>query len=451
MSCSARLPVYALLLAALLPAAGSAAEIANLTQRLAEAQKRVDALVQGATTATGDEARQLQLELQRRQGDLDEARNDLSKAHARVDDAMQAARHALYSLDAAEEPTLGTWIPAGRRNGVWVNEANPSHPFGQPSFDRATYALYPDQAKAISAIEKGDADSLLDPRALSTPPRASVPVTMNPTSSAHFLVINPSNTALADPAIRRAIFCAIDRTKLAATLTAAPLTSFVPYLGGPWSNPAGTVSCGDGYNPLNGFDPSRAVAILKAAGYTWSAEPTGEDAGAGLKMPDGQPFPPVALLAPSAGTDSQSNQAAHVVQHDVGYLGVPLSVQSVDPADVRFALFNDRTYDVAIAGWRLSAYPGYLCDWFGDGNPFGYQDDQLRTGCQGLASTSDLDVAHRQVAQIELLLAEDPPFIPLYSGLTYDVQEGIRYPFDGILDGLSGVYGAPGLALPATP
>jgi len=438
-----------------LPTAESTAQIDLLDQKVSTLQKRVTTLVQEGVTATGDQLRRIQQELLTQQGNLDEARNDLGKAQAGAGTAMDAARQALYSVDAKTEPTLGTWIPAGQKAGVWVNQAAPSHPFGEPHFDRATYSLFADQPSAVAAIEKGNIDGLLDPQGLSTG-LASHPVpqgtiAFNATSSMHLLVMNPARSSLADPALRRALFCSIDRKALAQSLIATPLTSFVPPGDGSWWNPAATTSCGDGYDPENGFDASKAVSILKSAGYTWITEPAGEQAGIGLKMPDGQPFPPVALLAPSEQVDAQSARGAQFIEQSARYLGIPLSVQSDDPANIRFALFNDGGYDMTVVGWRVSAYPGYLCNWFGAGNPFGYKDDQLGVACQALSTTTDLNVARQQAFQVQSLLAQDLPFIPLYSGLTYDIYRGVRYPFEHVLNGLSAFYGAPGLALPASP
>jgi ABC-type transport system substrate-binding protein len=106
---------------------------------------------------------------------------------------------------------------------------------------------------------------------------------------------------------------------------------------------------------------------------------------------------------------------------------------------------------MALLGWQVSEYPGYLCEWFGDGNPFGYHSDRLRSACEALDSTSDLAAAQKQVYEIQSILAQDLPFIPLYSGVTYDAYRNIAYPFDSVPGGLSGVYGAPSLAIPASP
>ena len=85
---------------------------------------------------------------------------------------------------------------------------------------------------------------------------------------------------------------------------------------------------------------------------------------------------------------------------------------------------------MALLGWNVSEYPGYLCDWFKDGNPFGYQSDRLQSACEALNSTSDLSTAQKDVYEIQSILAQDLPFIPLYSGITYDAYRNIKYPFD---------------------
>jgi ABC-type transport system substrate-binding protein len=146
-----------------------------------------------------------------------------------------------------------------------------------------------------------------------------------------------------------------------------------------------------------------------------------------------------------------SAKAAQIIESSARYLGMQLTFQPASPSEVRFAVFNDRKYDMAILGWRLSAYPGYLCDWFGAGNPFGVRDAQIGSACQAFGSTSDLGAARSQVFQIQSLLAQNLQFIPVYSGLTIDVTRGVDYPFDHVLGGLSGQYGVPSLALPVSP
>ena len=77
--------------------------------------------------------------------------------------------------------------------------------------------------------------------------------------------------------------------------------------------------------------------------------------------------------------------------------------------------------------------------------------EQIGQECQKLASTSDMGTARAEIFQIQEQLAQELPFIPLYVDLTYDAYRDIRYPFQHLMDGLSGVYGAPSEAIPVTP
>jgi hypothetical protein len=106
----------------------------------------------------------------------------------------------------------------------------------------------------------------------------------------------------------------------------------------------------------------------------------------------------------------------------------------------------------------LSLYPTYLCEWFkpAEGNPFAYNGSRpalsevegLRAACETWDDTSDLEQARILVSEIQSILAQDLPLIPLYVEVRTDAYRNIRYPFDGLLDGLSGLYGAPSLAVP---
>ena len=441
---------------ALLPSAESLLKIDSLNTRVADLQQRVAKLVSSGFTASGEQARQLQIELQNQQGDLDQARNDLAKAESVVDASMQAAREALYALDGKGEPVLGAWLPGKHAGSTWTNTANPDQPFGAPHFDRAAYTLYPDQAAAVAAVAQGKADAVLDPHGVSqeeaAAPGSDFTLMPNATSSVRAVIVNPTRPELGDPALRRALFCAVSRPALASEIDAMPLTSVLATAGPAWLNPQAVVTCPNGYDPLLGPDqPYQAAAILKDAGYTWTQEPAAGQAGTGLQQPGGIPLRPFVLLAPDASSDPRSAAAARFVERSARALGIPLTVQSSDPESIRFAVFNGHDYDFAIVGWRLGAYPGYLCDWFGSGNALGYSDARVAAACQALRSTSDLETARSRVFDIQSLLAENPPFIPIFSGKTYEITRAIVYPFDSVVNGLGGVYGAPSLALPSAP
>jgi ABC-type transport system substrate-binding protein len=124
-------------------------------------------------------------------------------------------------------------------------------------------------------------------------------------------------------------------------------------------------------------------------------------------------------------------------------------VQWTDPASLQYAVYSSQKYDMALVGWRLSEYPGYLCEWFGVGARFENPASRLGSACEALALEPDLEAARVQVFEIQSILTEEVPFVPVYEQGTQDVFQNVTYPFEGVLGGLSGLYGAPSYAIPA--
>jgi hypothetical protein len=105
---------------------------------------------------------------------------------------------------------------------------------------------------------------------------------------------------------------------------------------------------------------------------------------------------------------------------------------------------------MALLGWHLAAYPAYLCEWFmpvGQ-NPFAYNRGRLQSGCEAWVQADDLDAVKPLAFEIQSLLVQDLPLIPLYTNIRVDAYRNIRYPFAEVVDGLGGLYGAPELAVP---
>jgi ABC-type transport system substrate-binding protein len=238
--------------------------------------------------------------------------------------------------------------------------------------------------------------------------------------------------------------CVIDQTALEGEV--APLTSFIPSSEGAWTN-------GDARLPCSGLDAearlSQAVQILTAAGYTWTTIPSKQSNGSGLTSPDGHVLPAMRLMMDAA--DALRAGAATYVEHQARGLGLQLATEGATPDVINYAVFSSGDFDAAVVGWTVGRYPGYLCDWFGVEKPFQYEPSTTTSLCGELQATSDLDTAQAKMRQIQSVLAQDVPMIPLYAGLIREPYRNVAYPFSSVLDGLRGVYGAPELALPASP
>jgi ABC-type transport system substrate-binding protein len=438
--------------AQLLPEASLTAQVESLKVSLAEAQARVDQLqasLNAGAPGTGP-YQQMETELKRAKDLRNQTAARLAPLQTANDSALDAARAALYALPHEDEPTLGVWMPAGRQAGTWLNAANPAFPFGRPNFERASYRPFEDEEAAVSALEENEVDVLLAPDGLSkeivfhrVEERPPLLAAHNAGPSARFIAINPSSTVLADPVFRRVLYCQIVSVPSRISAEQISIESFVSKENVFWQNPELNEVCGP-------YSPSRqaTVELLKAAGYTWQTEPTESDAGVGLILPDGTSFPAIVLLAPAEPTDSLQTDLTLSLEQAAAAWGITIRTRLVSPEAIRYAVYSSYGYDMAIIGYRLSAYPGYLCDWFQEGNPFGYSSEDLRRDCVVLANTSDLEAARALIFEIQSILVRDLPLIPLYEAPTFDAYRNITYPFGSVPGGLSGVYGAPALAIP---
>jgi ABC-type transport system substrate-binding protein len=332
------------------------------------------------------------------------------------------------------------------KDGVWVNKVNPDFPFGTPNFERVVYQFFGDENSALTAFQNGEVNFILSPNGVAS---YVAEAKNNPSYSARFLVLNPLNGYLADPSFRSALDCMIDRKMLATDVLqnkAMPLDSFV--LSSQWHNANLKDACAD-------MDKSArvkfAVKQLKDAGYSWAQEPSMESAGQNLLMSNGESFPKITLLAPSKGEDALRYAAGKYIAEQAQYLGIPFAVQEVSLNDAVYAVYSSQKYDMALMGWRLSEYPAYLCKWFGGENLFLYNSTRFKSACDALGGESSLDAAQQAVAQIEAALMSELPFIPLFTVAHADVYRNLSYPAPkaNILNGWSGLYGAPSYAMPA--
>ncbi|MBI5953072.1 MAG: hypothetical protein HY865_15555 [Chloroflexi bacterium] len=422
------------------------AEIAETRARLEVARVDLEDLTAQVTSlrVSGLQNRKTEGDYTRIQGEVTYLEATLENLLEDYEAQVKSAQEVLHLAGDEAEPTLGTWMPAVQKGEIWVSQVNPDFLFDTPNFDRASYRFFKDESAALTAFQNNEVDFILSP--LSNVPAEAK---YNPTNSARFLVFNPLNVYLADPALRSALSCMIDRDKLATEILqgkASPLDSFV--LSKQWHDP-------NLKDPCAGMDKAARVAYavsrLKDAGYSWSQEP-GTDAtraGQNLMSSNGEAFPKVTLLAPSQDEDALRYAAAKHIAEQAQYIGVPFAVREVTLDDIVYAVYSSQKYDMALTGWRLSEYPAYLCDWFGGENRFLYTSDRLGVVCEVLEAETKPEAARQAVAQIESALSSELPLLPLFTLTRTDVYRNLSYPAPNILNGWAGLYGAPSNASPA--
>jgi peptide/nickel transport system substrate-binding protein len=426
-------------------------QITSLTAQVADMQSKINTVNANIAILSTTSSGYMQgiADIKGLQANLNQTNTALAKAQLQYDSAMDAARQSLFALDYTNEPTLGDWMPAGQQNGAWINKVNTAHPFNVSKFESASYKYFASEDDAVKAFQNNEVDSILESNGLSVNGHGTIGdsalMEKSPNQNLFFLVFKLSNPILSDLAYRQVLMCILDTHMLAGQLSNENvLTSFVELDEKFWNNPQTTLPC-IGLDSASRI--SQAIQILKTAGYTWKVLPSPTANGQGLTSMTGEAFPEINLFVSSS--DEQGENAGKYIRQQLSLLGVPVTMDSINSEDLRYAVFSDHQYDMALLGYNVSEYPAYLCDWFKTGNPFGYQSDSLQSACEALNSTSDLTMAQKDVYEIQSILVQDLPFIPLYSGITYDAYRNIKYPFDSVLGGLSGVYGAPSLAIPA--
>jgi ABC-type transport system substrate-binding protein len=387
------------------------------------------------------------------QEDLNSVNHKLEKVRAEYELKLTDARQALFSLGNTNEPTLGPWRFKDRIPGELENTVVLGSPLGDPWFDSVRYVTFDDELSAAQSLLADEVDVLLSPTGLSAQALArlnassEVTITRSATRMARFLAFNHANPYLADTTLHRALACLLEPQDLIAHLNgeAIALTGFA--LEGYWRDTASILPC---QGETEAARQQEAVRMLTAAGYTWETGPAQGSVPVGLKAPDGMILPSFTLLAPAQEYDSLRASAATYIAQQAQQLGIAMDVRLTDADSVIYAVYGSGEYDLALLGWQLSGYPAYLCEWFPPSgqNPFAYDGNRLKSACEAWSQATDLQLAQDHAYEVQSILMQDLPMIPLFLVVRYDAFRNVRYPFGAVIDGLSGVYAAPGLAVP---
>lgn len=400
----------------------------------------------------------IKTQVDKKQAELNYLNSEAARLGEERESILAEARAALYALPSEGEPTFGPYMAGPREAGLLENVINPHYPFDAPVFERVVYIVFPKDAVTIESIAGSEVDVLLDPAGLSSDwiarlPQVGFAISKQPTSSARFLALNPANPYLADRTFREALSCAVENTFFLLGSEFEQLHSFVLPDSLFWNNASAVRPCA-GFNAQDSFN--QTIAILKSGGYGWEEEPSTDLSRPGLTiyggspliMPNGEVFPPIRLLVSSS--DPRQGEFASRLVERLELLGLDVDLQVVTPEELHYAVYSSGDYDMALLGWRLSAYPGYLCDWFEAAGPFAYNGDRLGSACEALRGAGDLETARASAFEVQAVLAEDLPFIPLYAGFRYEAYR-VDYPFERVLNGIVDLYGVPWLAKPAMP
>ncbi|PRH75900.1 ABC transporter substrate-binding protein, partial [Streptomyces solincola] len=229
---------------------------------------------------------------------------------------------------------------------------------GAPKFDELVLRYYKDGDAAVAALRKGEVSfvpNLTPAQAASLGSAENVKVNDAPGRRFYALATNPGarardgkkfgngHPALLDPAVRRALFLAVDRRAIVEKVF------------------QGHAAEGEGYIPPRfstyfwkpegaqriGHDPAEAARLLDKAGYRKNA--AGKRTGK-----DGRPLD---LRILCHATDPNDKAVGKYLQEWWGELGVGLEVQCLDNVSDPW-LKGD--YDLAFDGWSVNPDPDFV-------------------------------------------------------------------------------------------
>ncbi|MER5888797.1 ABC transporter substrate-binding protein [Streptomyces sp. NPDC001941] len=228
---------------------------------------------------------------------------------------------------------------------------------GAPKFDELVLKYYKDADAAVAALQKGEVSfvqGLTPAQANALKSTPDIKVNDAPGRRFFALAVNPGaaaqdgrkfgsgNPALLDPAVRKALFLAVDRKTIVDKVFqghAAQGEGYVPprFSAYHWK-PSGAQELA--------YDPAKAAGLLDQAGYRAGAD--------GKRAKDGKPLD---LRILCHATDPNDKAVGKYLQEWWGKLGVGLKVECLDNVSDPW-LKGD--YDLAFDGWSVNPDPDFV-------------------------------------------------------------------------------------------
>jgi peptide/nickel transport system substrate-binding protein len=332
-----------------------------------------------------------------------------------------------------------------------------------PYVDSTIYSIYNSQDAAVLALKKGDIDFMLNPIGLQQglqeqlEGEPGLTTIENPSDGVRYLGFNLRKPPMDNKAFRQAVATLIDKEFIASTVlqgVAIPVYSMVPEGNTFWYNPDVPKI---GLGLTRGERVAQAVELLKGAGFTWETEPKAsedgtfvEQQGRGLKMPNGEPMPELEILAPSAGYDPLRSTFAIWTERWLNEVGIPARANLTGFNLISDKVFEQQEFDMWIFGWSLPLFPDYLEAFFhsrnsdlSEHNAGGYSNPEFDRLADELLAETDLEEAQQKVFEMQEFLAEDLPYVVLFTTPILEAyrSDRLEFPYTETLGGLQNAAG----------
>jgi ABC-type transport system substrate-binding protein len=342
-----------------------------------------------------------------------------------------------------------------------------------PHVPNVIYNTYGTQDAAVLGLANGELDFLLNPNGLQRGLRDQVvgnpdlAAFQNPSNGFRYLALNMRKPPNDSKEFRQAVATLIDKEYITGNVlqnTAIPIYGMVPEGNSYWYNPDAPTL---GKGMTRGERVEAAKELLKAGGFSWDTEPEWDEEngvvvpGSILKDAEGNELEEIELLAPSAGYDPMRATAAIWIAQWMNEMGIPVKGNPTGFNTIIPQVFEpdpetgEIEFDWYILGWGLgnAALPTFHESFFacandaktGGSNTPGYCDEEFDEMAQGLLTAQTLEEAREYVHAMDNKLAEDVPYVTLFTTpiLEFYAKARVDYPFIESLDGLQDLAGVP--------
>jgi ABC-type transport system substrate-binding protein len=415
------------------------------------------------------------------------------------DEAFANARRTLYEADATGSPSAGGYVTDKLELGAFAQRtANEGyyfkgaeiveyddgtwmliHPNGTtyqlygdaageetlrytsgPYAPNIIFSIYGSQDAAFLALADGEVDYVMNPLGLSkglqeqAEKGEGIESFTNADYGMFYLAFNLRKYPMSEYEFRQAVDIVIDKEFVVNSVLGGvvfPMYSTMPPGNGYWFNP-------DVPTPYVGMSRAdrvnMAVEVLKEAGWSWSQDPAWSDdiedvvPGEGITMPNGEPMQDIVILGPGPAYDPIRATFNQWISEWMRELGMPVESELTGFNTILGPVFVDADFDLYILGWSLGnvAFPDYYESFWhsandtatsGNYNTPGFNNAEYDALVDEFMSTGDLERARELVFEMQVVLADQRPYIPLFYKQVIDLARNtLIFPYTETLGGL---------------
>ncbi|MCK5837944.1 MAG: ABC transporter substrate-binding protein [Desulfobacula sp.] len=293
------------------------------------------------------------------------------------------------------------------------------------------YKIYGTSDVAILALKKGEIDYYwwdIQPGYLKDLKKQdNIKLFFNKKSALYYMGFNVRKLPFSDKKLRQAIATLISKEFILTRILqdyGTSMHSIVPSGNHFWYNP-NVEKYGYGQSPEEKI--KAAYEILKSAGYTWEKPPVDDQGNivkaSDIRLPSGDPMEDFVILTPPADYDPKRAFAGTMIQEWLRNIGMPAFARPMSFNSLIDTVKGKREFDAFILGYgKLNLDPDYLRAFFHSKNDrtrgwnmSGYQNPVFDKIADEQRSIIDVEQRKKMIWEMQTILMEDVPYIPLYN------------------------------------